>query len=687
MTKQVVALSVDKVQAFLTEVIHAHVQEKQKEEATLKSIMRSSRTISCDFHNDIKQKFSEDALLACSGVYIFTTELPEAEIKSKCDALFRDYYLASQGQQMLRYVSFPLENMDKLGAIRRAKGLLKSCDCTRDIIAGNRDMLFSFQKIGDTEKVRAKTEQVNEDKISYSSFAEHIDKLFRPVTTRESNENRFRIAVIKADLDGMGAMFQNIKTYEEYDAISKVLNKYVCLQALNDEAEGVSKRQGWLMPFYIAGDDIFFAVAVCDLTYGIEVCRKILERINTEIEQDDKIAHKVSKPLSMSIGVEITFNRQPVRYYMEQVEEQLKCAKKATISKLPQKLRSAVKTKIAIDGMAFFDLADKDIKAYKDSLKTNYKKEKGNGVLQCIPIWNYFMHDVRRLQQFREKGHDSFAGSSNSLYTLLERITDETIRKCDTDEGREEKYWNSVFYHLLPRYMEGADLELSQLELVFNASIMKRLYQADEKTGLILSLNDTTRKRLETYLRLLILLSDVRFQINSKEEGQKTINVAELKCARKMLLVLPSEHLYSILSSNHGEMLKFFVIKDKRGKKNSAGKPFEQFYFKRLNIDKSMFFKMRDTKKIDYVKAAKMIEIRNPSTEEAKTKVEEKNSELSNAGKIPHHLFFDKESFLHAQGTWTPDFIDSLMLFYAYHRFSLQAKRLIPKEEGGTNRG
>ena len=46
MKKQVVALSVEKVQTFLTEVIRSHVQEKQTEDATLKGIVNSSNQIS-----------------------------------------------------------------------------------------------------------------------------------------------------------------------------------------------------------------------------------------------------------------------------------------------------------------------------------------------------------------------------------------------------------------------------------------------------------------------------------------------------------------------------------------------------------------------------------------------------------------------------------------------------------------
>lgn len=57
MKKQVVALSVEKVQTFLTEVIRSHVQEKQTEDATLKGIVNSSDQISKDFLSRLKRSF------------------------------------------------------------------------------------------------------------------------------------------------------------------------------------------------------------------------------------------------------------------------------------------------------------------------------------------------------------------------------------------------------------------------------------------------------------------------------------------------------------------------------------------------------------------------------------------------------------------------------------------------------
>ena len=74
MNEQIVAVSVDKIQTFLTEVIHSHVQEKQTEEATLSKIKHASYQISRDFYKSIQDIFlksAQEVLLQCSGVFVF----------------------------------------------------------------------------------------------------------------------------------------------------------------------------------------------------------------------------------------------------------------------------------------------------------------------------------------------------------------------------------------------------------------------------------------------------------------------------------------------------------------------------------------------------------------------------------------------------------------------------------------
>ena len=73
MKKHVVALSVEKLQTFMTEVIRSHVQEKQTEDATLKGIVNSSNQISKDFFESIEKKFlnvEKKILLKCYELQI-----------------------------------------------------------------------------------------------------------------------------------------------------------------------------------------------------------------------------------------------------------------------------------------------------------------------------------------------------------------------------------------------------------------------------------------------------------------------------------------------------------------------------------------------------------------------------------------------------------------------------------------
>ena len=98
----VAALTVDKVQTFLTEAIHSHVQEKETEEAALRGIINLSDQISKDFFKAIYAEFSEaeeNTLMKCSGVFIFSSGRSEEELRERLNSLFVKYYKASQGRR------------------------------------------------------------------------------------------------------------------------------------------------------------------------------------------------------------------------------------------------------------------------------------------------------------------------------------------------------------------------------------------------------------------------------------------------------------------------------------------------------------------------------------------------------------------------------------------------------------
>lgn len=679
----VVGLSVDKVQTYLTQAIHAHVQEKQTEEATLKSIVNSSKEISEEFFAAIENAFgTTNELLSCSGVYIFTCALPENALREKLNRLFLDNYESSEGKKLLRYVFFPKVNDDKIAAIQKAKEALKKSCCLNPIIEQNKEKLFEFQPA--KEPRTSSTRNIK----NYPMFAKDINALFH--TAEAENDNRFRIAVIKADLDGMGKMFQDIRNYETYVEASTKLYQNVSLDTLHKTADECcpKNRTGWLFPLYIAGDDIFFAVSVANMIKGVNVCRKMFEKINKELK-----TVSLSDKLSMSIGVEITFNRQPIRYYLEMVEEQLKRAKQA---KCPENLQSFLETKISIDGLTFFDFNYGRFKDNKKSLLANSKNKKDVSAsipkIDSVPVWDFFVHNVKLLHYIKNnKNCKDILGTPSFFYSLLEKLTDETIQNNDI------KYMNHLLYHLLPKYLEGSNATIGKAELLLNAAILQQIYVREGKSNEI-CLNDKTKHRLETYLRLMLLFSDPRFHISvDSESDENLLSEASIKNAKKILLTKITPYLYK--NSLKNNLRKFFIEEDhfkksedpRKKPRGHSKKPttVSISYYRKVRIEKSMFFRLRDTENIPICKAADMLSQNNREEQH-----DDRSSGKANHVQGPvYWMNFDKEGFCNSasktetETEWTSDFVDSLMLFYQYNEAVIQYKRQLGKKTQKNNLG
>lgn len=225
MSEQIVGVSVDKVQTFLTEVIRAHTQERQTEDATLRGIINASNQISGDFYKAVQSEFQmmeQDILLKCSGVCIFKSSLPQTQLNK----LFVKYYKTSQGQKILRWTYFPATGHKSIADIQRAKKELKKTANWNRIIEKNKELLFSFC---DSEKEQRENYTKARESERFPEFAVDMNALEKG---KVQNENHFRIAVIKADLNGMGAMFQNINRYEKYKEISEILNTEISLNVV-----------------------------------------------------------------------------------------------------------------------------------------------------------------------------------------------------------------------------------------------------------------------------------------------------------------------------------------------------------------------------------------------------------------------------------------------------------------------
>lgn len=670
--KYVVAISIDKVQAFLYHMLQAQVQEHQLDSGSLSDIVQSSNLISEQLYKDIGIKEYEgefsghirDELLKSSGLCIFTTTLDREEIIKRLNRLFKRYYKQSSGQLLMKYVCFEMnvrEEGDKLQAINKSKRLLKQQDCLNQIIEQNQEVLFQFN-----DQQEGTFHKKNDQEKKYSYFAPTINALYSE--EEADNPNHFRIAVIKADLDGMGELFRNIQNYKVYNAVSDILNEYISLDYLHEKTQEFKKHDPnfKLYPLYMAGDDIFFAVPISKLTDAVEICGDILQKLNDEIISIKKRYDYRLPQLSMSVGIEVTFNREPIRYYHERVQHQVDSAKKAPVLRKDGKVVRANCMKISINDYVFYDSDDLD---QLDDIE--------------YPKWNRFVRDVKLLMHAMNQG---FA-AHHFLYGLLNKIRD---HQHDINEQETIKYSNAVLYHLLPKQL-NSHKELRKLELFLIESLMQQLFEkkstANHNSKYRLSFDKDQRIRLERYTRMLLLFSDPRFAINAALGSEEDLAKEEIQPEMyEHLFNLTRLYLYnvslnkllansaSIKQDDITEFRKIFVEKNRER-------------YKTLRITNSMFhrFKRLDTKQLDSVTG--MIETYNSKLKE---KGGSQQKEKNKRKKASSRKYFDREAFLKiAKRTnlWTEDYIDSLFIFYRYHELSRQFRAIYPKPEANKSGG
>ncbi|MET3504100.1 Cas10/Cmr2 second palm domain-containing protein [Halalkalibacter oceani] len=664
----VVAVSIDKVQTFLYYVLQAYIQENQANSGTLREIVNSSQLISETFFRDIgiegeEGEFSdqiEDRLLTCSGMCIFTTSLDREQITEKLGRLFRKYYQSFKGQLLVKYAVLEKKlstDEDKLGAITESKNRLKQRDCLNEIISSHRDLLFQFCSVPEGNKLPLSSEP---DK-KYPAFSRDINALY---SQQESdNDNHFRIAVIKADLDGMGDLFQQLGDYAIYNAISQVLSKFISLDYLHMKAgEYQKKYTGFkLYPLYMAGDDIFFAVTAAHLLEGVSLCKEILVQLNKEIA---KLKTNTKLPqLSMSVGIDFTFNREPIRYYYERVQRQLDEAKTCSRND-KDKVEKSSYMKISIN-----DYILKDYDAKKKS------------------PWAYFIDDIALLKGAMKKG---FA-AHHFLYGLLSKISDKTIGSSEV------KFSNAVLYHLLPEHLDSGNKELREYELLLIEKLLRQLLAPKEehsydrrdnsnqqkKSEKVLKFGFRERKRLERYVRMLLLFSDQRFAMDGDKVLLTRFDFDKKRIRstlfNKPLRYLYHQSLYGSLNKNttikKHDVLQFRNIFTVSTKYNAPNRPRVQAY-RDLQISSSMFHRFKKMDKGQIGTVAEMLQSVNDRSKEDIKKLE---AQRKSDKKAPPGLFFDEKAFREVgakTNLWTDDYIDSLLIFYRLNELSIQYKTL-----------
>ena len=181
---------------------------------------------------------------------------------------------------------------------------------------------------------------------------------------------------------------------------------------------------------------------------------------------------------------------------------------------------------------------------------------------------------------------------------------------------------------------------------------------------------------------MMLLFSDSRFHISKNlKSGENLLSSESIENAKKILLTKIPPYLYKdvLNRSLRGffvEQDRFTIPADKKSGRNRKEIPIP--YYRTVRIEKSMFFKLRNTDKISVDKAADMLSLNNRLN----------NREVLSANplsasdqqtKPTHWMPFKKDEFCReakASGKWTSDFVDSLMLFYQYKEAVFQYKKL-----------
>ena len=653
MKDQVVAISIDKIQTALFEVIKSGTQEKQTNSGTLRSIMAASRRISGDFYRDVgiegdAGEFAgkvKEILLQCSGVCIFTTTCAEDEISKRLKRLFAKFYRESGGKLILKYVLFTEDvstGNGKLKAIQNSKELLKSKACMNQVVKENQEILFQFLEYHE-EDISAQNEEGG-------AFVQTINDL--RASEQKSNENKqdkgsFRIVVIKADLDGMGSAFQKIQDFEVYQKVSSILNQYISMEYLEEKVRGfqINNSEFKVYPLYVAGDDIFFAVGMENLIEGINLCKWIVKELNSAIE--DTVGTASFNKLTLSIGLDFAFNREPIRYYFARVEDQLKKAKKAKA--LNKAERKRLVARICINDVVYYDV--------KREEKSKKKKAESD-----VPKWEHVIHGLKVVKRAEKEGIEVTA----FLYELLRKL------KVREEDPTGIIHSNLVLYHLLPQYLDDPCKEKRKAELLLLENILSFISFGKKNKTKELNFDQTSCTKLVKYISLLLLLCDTRFNIREAEKSQVKYDKEKMKKVfKRPLRYLYKNSLYELwvksgVERSLAEAMRDIFVNKAFYTNPNPNKDSSVEVYQTLQITNSMFMRFKRFD-MDIDAAAVMITALNPKTEEDYLKEEEERK----CTQPPGNLYFREKDFKSTaakSGLWKKEYVDALMIFYRFNR-------------------
>ena len=495
----------------------------------------------------------------------------------------------------------------------------------------------------------------------------NMDDLVVMDENHETDSSDGKIAIVKADINNLGRIMKKICNYDEYLQVSNLLLEAVSMDNFRimvknsntlkkgDNVENNELQQDEemfekaILPFYVAGDDIFYAVRINALFDSITVLHNMINEINQKLDEIQNKANKIE--LSISVGVVFVNNHQPIRYYRQMVEEELSVVKKD------------MKKNKSFNSVVGVSIAKNLFYIYKEGF--GYGESDG---------FFRFCNEVRELRKMM----DEEIFTRTSLHNLL--INLETERD-------QEKQMLYALYFLMPNLRTGdiSDKEENK-ELYFKyywLSLLVEEKRNGQNKNERFFLPENINKILIPKMKLILLLLNKKYYDKDEEYKSKEFNYnciissnnksfADQKIRiRSVMFHKPINYILKVIEEKNIESMFF--------KKHSQGK----VLYKSANFDPSIFFR-----------AKRLIE--SGKKEQVKTMFSRYNSiinsqlvsDIKEEKENVHRLSFDEKDFAKriekVSGT---EWIDRLILLYQYNqqRILLKTTEKAIKEKSKNN--
>ena len=616
----IVVIAIEKVQKYIFQKIdQSHTDEK-----TLKNIILASGYVATDILEEIENKFELEKdipmgegnkILWISGKVVFCSDLLKEELRNRLIELYQKIYTDYEGNIFLNYAVFPTNKMDEMAILKKADQLLKTNETKAQVIKDNSELLFRFKEL--ETKIRNKEFENIESKDDI--FLTNMDDLVILDEKCETESSDGKIAIVKADVNNLGKIMKEISNYEEYLQLSRLLGDKISLNNFKEKVANNEKLKNKIVPFYIAGDDIFYAIRIDAMFDSIRILHEMIEEINQIIKEKQNGENIVE--LSVAVGVVFVNNHQPIRYYRQLVEKELSEAKKK------------MKTEKAFNSVLGICIASNLFYIYKENL--GFGENDG---------FYRFYKEIRDLQKMMNEGVFTRTALHNFLIYL------ET-------EKDEKKQMLHALYFLKPNLRTGEISNIKEnAELYFKYYWLSHLLEKkkekqdqNERYFVPKKINEILIPKLK--LALLFLKEQYSFPkedwnyqyiISSKEISKKD----QERRMRSIMFHKPINYILKIAGKESIEKMFF-----KKVGKNIV-------LYKSAGFDSSIFFRAK--RLMEMKKSKQVITIFSKYNSSKNSEIQETNV---------HRLSFNEAKFIEKfnkiSGT---EWLDHLILLHQYNQ-------------------